>query len=77
MIRDINQPSPGDWVNSGSGRPVGRIVKVEGQRMQLVDVDNEVLHVDLSHIMRTVNDVYVLDCELRSLRAEQVEGEKQ
>jgi hypothetical protein len=69
MRTESFQPRPGDWVNSASGRPIGRIAKVEGDRMQIVDVDNELLHVDLSRISTTVDQVLVVDCELRSLRA--------
>lgn len=74
MIRDFSQPRPGVWINSGSGRPLGRVISVGPDCMHIVDVDNEMLQVNLSHILSTVNDVLVLDCELRSLRAEQARG---
>lgn len=70
-ITGLPKPQPGAWVNSASGRPVGRVIEVKGDRMRIVDVDNEHLEVDVARISHTVADVLVLDCELRSLRAEQ------
>jgi|GEM_PF-3428152 len=70
-VKGLPKPEPGAWVNSASGRPVGRVIEVIGDRMRIVDVDNGYIDVDVARITSSVADVLVLDCELRSLRAEQ------
>lgn len=62
------RPGAGDYIATQSGRPVGRVLRVEENRLIVSDRAHNELAVPLERVSLHVGDTYALDCEEDELR---------